>query len=162
MYTVEEIVSMTSLAAFGAGILVWCCKMQWDQNALGKVIKKWIKKADDIETNHTKLSSKTEVMEAKYDFMCSVVLEDVKAKRKDLWEHHSPLKPTPEAVALIPEDIMEALKECNCNGDRNCMLKALYVSDKISMERLTSVAKEKGMTLLELTALITDIEVDHE
>lgn len=162
MYTIEEIATISGLAVMGAGILTWCLKMQWDQNALGKLIKKWEKTADENNIKNQQIESKIAVMEARYDLMCELVMDDVKNRRKDLFAHHSPLKPTPEAVALIPDDIMQAIKGYNSNGTTgHCMLKAVYISDKISIERLMAVAKDKGLSLLEFMTLLTDVEVDH-
>lgn len=162
MYTIEEMGVISGLAVFGAGILVWCVKMQLDQRSLGKIIKKWMNTADDIEKKYTEVDKKIAVMESEYNLMCDLVMLDVKERRKDLFEHHSPLKATQAAIALIPEDIISTLKEFNGNGASNqCMLKAVYVSEKVSIERLTEAAREKGMTLLEFIAIITDVEVDH-
>jgi hypothetical protein len=162
MYTFEEIGVMSGLSVLGSCIIVWCCKMQWDQNALGKLIKKWKAAADGNEEQYRRIESKIEVMEAKYDFMCALVMDDVKNRRKDLFAHHSPLKPTPEAVALIPEDIMIVLREYNVIGANDeCMMKAIYVSERVSVERLSAIAHEKELSLLEFMTLITEIEVGH-
>lgn len=162
MYTIEEMAVIGGLAVIGAGMLTWCCKMQWDQNALGKLIKKWKTAADGNEEQNRQIMAKIEVMEAKYDFMCSLVMDDVKNRRKDLFAHHSPLKPTPEAVALIPEDIMIVLREYNVIGSGDeCMMKAIYISERVSVERLSAVAHEKQLSLLEFMTLITEVEVGH-
>ncbi len=162
MYTIEEMATIGGMSVIGASILVWCCKMQWDQNALGKLIKKWKTAADVNEEQNRQIMAKIEVMEAKYDFMCSLVMDDVKNRRKDLFAHHSPLKPTPEAVALIPEDIMNVLKEYNVIGSNDeCMMKAIYISERVSVERLSAIAHEKQLSMLELMTLITEVEVGH-
>jgi len=147
------------LAVLGASILVWCCKMQWDQAALNKIVKKFVDKMEDMSGKTATLETQIKVMEGKYDFMCELVMDDVKQRRKDLWEHHSPLKPTEAAVAMVPDDIMQVLKGYSGNGESNCMLKALYVSGKVSPARLSAVARERGLSMLEFMALITDIEV---
>ena len=165
MFTYEEISVISGLSVLGAGILTWCLKMQWDQHTLGKTLKEWVDKANDIGSKHVEIDKKIAVMEREYDFMCGLVLEDVKMRRGDLWEHHSPLKPTPRAVALIPEDIMLVLKSYNSNGHslgNQRLLKALYISDKLSVERLAEIARDKGMTVLELIALVIDTEEHHE
>jgi hypothetical protein len=157
MYTIEEMSVIAGLSVIGAAILTWCCKMQWDQNALGKLIRKWIAQAEEISKRNTAIESQVRVMEGKYDFMCELVLDDAKRRRQDLWEHHSPLKPTPAAQALIPDDIMEALKGYSGNGD-NCMLKGLYISAKVTPGRLAEAAQEKGLSMLEFMALIGDLD----
>ena len=166
MYTVEEIATISGLAVLGAGILTWCLKMQWDQHAMGKTLKEWVNIANDIGIKHIEIDKKVAVMEREYDFMCGLVLEDVKMRRSDLFEHHSPLKPTPQAVALISEDIVSALKGYNdSNGHAQgnpCLLKAIYLSEKLGVARLAEAARDKGMTVLELIALVTDVEEHHE
>ena len=166
MYTIEEIATISGLAVMGAGILTWCLKMQWDQRALGKTLKEWVGKASEIETKHFEIDKKIAVMEREYDFMCGLVIEDVKMRRGDLWEHHSPLRPKPQALALIPEDIMSALKSYYSSNrhiqGNQCLLKAIYVSEKVSIERLAEAARDTGMTVLELMALVTDVEDNHE
>ncbi len=165
MFTYEEISVISGLSVLGAGILTWCLKMQWDQHTLGKTIKQWMGKAGELEAKNIEIDKKVAVMEREYDFMCGLVLEDVKMRRGDLWEHHSPLKPTPHAVALIPEDIMATLRSYNGGtGEKGnqCLLKALYISDKLSVERLAEAARDKGMTVLELIALVTDMDGNHE
>lgn len=160
MYTIDELVSISSLALIGAGILTWCCKMQWDQRALGKLINKWKTSADENAVKHLDLEAKIVVMEAKYDFMCNLVMDDVKQRRKDLWEHHSPLKPTETARGMIPEDILNVLKEFTGNGSGSqCMLKSLYIVERISVDRLSEAARQVNLSMLEFMALITDIEV---
>ena len=146
------------MAVLGASILVWCCKMQWDQAALNKIVKKFVDKMEDMSSKTATLETQIKVMEGKYDFMCELVMDDVKQRRRDLWEHHSPLKPTPAAKALVPADVMEALRDYNGNGEQ-CMIKALYIQQKLSPGRIEAAAREIGLSRLEFMALIVDIEV---
>ncbi len=160
MYTIEELATISGLAVMGAGVLTWCCKMQWDQRALGRLINKWKTSADENATKHSDLEAKIVVMGAKYDFMCNLVMDDVKQRRKDLWEHHSPLKPTESARRMVPEDIMAVLRGFMGSGNGNqCMLKAVYIAEHVSADRLSDAARAIGLSTLEFMALISDIEV---
>lgn len=157
MYTIEQLATIAGLSVIGAGIITWCCKMQWDQNALGKLIRSW--KSESVENNKktNALETKIQVMEGKYDFMCELVMDDVKKRRADLWQHHSPLMPTADARALIPDDIMDAIKDYDGPGE-HCITKALYVLEKVTIQRISEVAREKNLSLLEFVALIGDIK----
>lgn len=161
MYTIEQLATIAGLSVIGSGIVAWCCKMQWDQNALGKLIRKWQNEASDNAKKSSDLETKVRVMEGKYDFMCELVMDDVKQRRRDLWEHHSPLKPTEAARSMVPDDIMEALKGYNGNSESSYIHKALYISGKVTTQRLSIVANERGLSLLEFMTLITDIDVEH-
>ena len=160
MYTIEQMAAIGGLTVIGSSVLIWCCKMQWDQNAIGKLVKKLAEQFEEISKKVTTLESQMKVMEGKYDFMCELVMDDVKQRRHDLWEHHSPLKPTEAARAMIPDDIMAALREYNGN-ESSCIHKALYISGKVTTQRLSVAANERGLSLLEFMTLITDIDVDH-
>ncbi|MDD5547021.1 MAG: hypothetical protein PHO67_07725 [Candidatus Omnitrophica bacterium] len=163
MYTIDELIAISGTAVIGASILVWCCKMQWDQRAIGKMVKEWKSLADDNKEKNQHIESKVEIVEAKCELMCALVMDDVKNRRHDLFEHHSPLQPTETARAMVPDDIMGALKSYNGNGGGDqCMLKAIHISQTVSIERLNAAAREKGLSLLEFMAIITDVEVPHE
>ena len=158
MYTIEQLATIAGLSVIGSGVVAWCCKMQWDQNALGKLIRRWKSEADGNAKKSSDLETKVRVMEGKYDFMCELVMDDVKKRRADLWQHHSPLQPTADARSMVPDDIIDAIKSYDGAGG-HCIQKALYVSEKVTIQRIVDVAREKGLSLLEFMTLITDIEV---
>jgi len=54
------------------------------------------------------------------------------------------------------------LKEYNDSGEGNQdILKAIYVSERVGIERLMEAARLKGLSLLEFITVITEKEVSY-
>lgn len=143
--TVENILAYGSLFLMIGGVFI-----AWTNN------RRDIKESAEAIATLQKYEENCPIEEVKTDvrWLKLILSSDTKAKRKDLWEHNSPLKLTGTAIALIPPDIKEVIDKTP--GSYNTIRDHVYALPSLSENDLVKLAREKQMNVIELALIIDD------
>lgn len=131
-------------------------------SAIGGVFVAWTNNRRDIKNNTEQIAlvkafeERCPISEVKTDvgWLKLIISSDTKSKRKDLWEHHSPLKLTKTAIALIPQDIKNVIDETP--GPYETIYKRVYSLPTLQESDLVKLAREKQLNVMELACIIDD------
>lgn len=102
----------------------------------------------------TKVEVNVGKIETEVGWLKLILSSDTKSRRKDLWEHHSPLKLTIAAISLIPTDIKQVIDETP--GTYEKIYKRVYSMPSLQESDLVQLSRDKGLSVMELACIIDD------